>query len=292
MEVTKIGIETSAMLVEFNVSVWTARKLDKKTTDEVVVSKNAAAKDAARVNKHLLAGRTELDDIQQTVTRARNYVYEQTLPWSDSGMRLLPTAQFMAFNSRMQKFEDEINIKFEDFITVYPTLITAQAMALGDMFKRDDYPTQDEIRSKFAVRCTYMPVPTSGDFRVDIGNVAQEELKKTLDVVVAERIDAAMQDVKVRLRDHLVRMSDRLTTDTVGGEEKGRRFHDTLVSTACDLCELVKGLNLTNDRQLESARYELQQVIQGVTPEELRKNGAVRQEVKTRVDGLLGKFSW
>jgi hypothetical protein len=47
------------MLVEFNASVWTARKLDKTTTDEVVASKNAGAKDAARDNKHLLAGRTE-----------------------------------------------------------------------------------------------------------------------------------------------------------------------------------------------------------------------------------------
>ena len=51
------------MLVEFNASVWTARKLDRSTSEEVVNSKNAAAKDAARVNKHLLAGRNELEEI-------------------------------------------------------------------------------------------------------------------------------------------------------------------------------------------------------------------------------------
>jgi hypothetical protein len=38
------------MLVEFNASVWTARKLDRSTTDEVVSNKNAGSKDAARVN--------------------------------------------------------------------------------------------------------------------------------------------------------------------------------------------------------------------------------------------------
>ena len=71
------NLDTCAMLVEFNASVWTARKLDKSTTDEVVASKNAGAKDAARVNKHLLAGRTELDIIQQAVGRARQFVYDK-----------------------------------------------------------------------------------------------------------------------------------------------------------------------------------------------------------------------
>ena len=176
----RFNLDTCAMLVEFNASVWTARKLDKSTTDEVVTNKNAAAKDAARVNKHLLAGRTELDTVQQMIGRARNYVYDHTLPWSDSGLRLLPTVNFVSFNERMSQFEEEFESLVASFIGIYPTLITAQALALGDMFKRDDYPTANEIMTKFAFRVGYLPVPTAGDFRVDIGNAAQEELKEKL----------------------------------------------------------------------------------------------------------------
>ena len=51
----RYNIDTCAMLVEFNTSVWTARKLDRKVSDEVISTKNAASKNAARVNKHLLA---------------------------------------------------------------------------------------------------------------------------------------------------------------------------------------------------------------------------------------------
>jgi len=75
------NLSTCAMLVEFNASVWTARKLDRSTTDEVVSNKNAGSKDAARVNKNLLAGRTELDVVQQAVSKARQFVYDNTLPW-------------------------------------------------------------------------------------------------------------------------------------------------------------------------------------------------------------------
>ena len=288
----RYNLDTCSMLVEFNASVWTARKLDKSTTDEVVQNKNAAAKDAARVNKHLLAGRTELDVIQQAVTRARQFVYDNTLPWSDAGLRLLPTTNFQKFAERMNAFDDEFEALVKAFVTIYPSLITAQAMALGDMFRRDDYPTANEIMTKFSFRVNYMPVPSSGDFRVDVGNQAQAELKERLEKLTQERVDNAMADVRERLVTHLKRMSDRLTTDYVNGEAKQRRFHDTLVDGALELCDLAKALNLTNDMNLESARSELEQLLVGVSPDDLRKNHAVRQDVKKNVDAILDKFNF
>jgi len=286
------NLDTCAMLVEFNASVWTARKLDKSTSDEVVASKNAGAKDAARVNKHLLAGRTELDVIQQAVGRARQFVYDNTAPWSDSGLRLLPTVNFMKFTERMNDFEEEIEALVKSFVAIYPTLITAQALALGDMFKRDDFPTSNEIMTKFSFRVNYMPVPSSGDFRVDVGNQAQQELKERLEALTQERIDLAMSDVRERLGTHLKRMSDRLTTDYVNGEAKSRRFHDTLVDGALELCDLTKSLNVTNDVDLEGARHQLEQLLVGVTPTDLRKNEAIRQDVKKNVDAILDKFNF
>jgi len=288
----RYNLDTCAMLVEFNASVWTARKLDKSTTDEVVATKNATAKDAARVNKHLLAGRTELDVIQQMVGRARTYVYDHTLPWSDSGLRLLPTVNFVAFTERMNQFEEEFERLVAEFVTIYPTLISAQAMSLGDMFKRSDYPTANEMVTKFAFRIGFLPVPTAGDFRVDIGNEAQAELKARLNEMAEERIESAMRDIRARLGEHMKRMSDRLTTDYVQGEAKQRRFHDSLVDGALELCDLTKALNVVNDAALESARKELEQALLGVTPQELRKNEYVRQDTKKAVDAILNKFSF
>ena len=292
MNTTRYNIDTCAMLTEFNASVWTARKLDKSATEEVVTAKNAGAKDAARVNKHLLAGRNELEVIQSMVGRARAFVYDNTLPWSDSGLRLLPTANFEKFVVKMNDFEEEFTTLVTNFVDIYPTLITAQAMALGDMFKRDEYPTQNEIMTKFAFRVNYMPVPTAGDFRVDVGNAAMDDIKAKLARLAEERVEEAMKDVRARLGEHLKRMSDRLTTDWVAGEAKQRRFHDSLVDGALELCDLTKNLNVVNDQELESARATLEQLLCGVTPDELRKNHAVRQDTKKAVDDLLSKFSF
>lgn len=289
---TRYNIDTCAMLTEFNASVWTARKLDKSATEEIVTSKNAAAKDAARVNKSLLAGRSELEDIQSMIGRARSFVYDNTLPWSDSGLRLLPTVNFEKFAAKMNAFEEEFAMMVQAFVDIYPTLITAQAMALGDMFKRDEYPTQNAIMTKFAFRVNYLPVPTAGDFRVDVGNAAMDDIKAKLERIAQERVDAAMQDVRARLGDHLKRMSDRLTTDYVEGEAKARRFHDSLVDGALELCDITKSLNVVNDLELEAARKALEVALCGVDPKDLRKDEALREDTKRAVDDILSKFSF
>jgi hypothetical protein len=192
----------------------------------------------------------------------------------------------------MNNFEDEFASLVAGFVNIYPSLITAQAMALGDMFKRDDYPTANEIMTKFAFRVGYLPVPTAGDFRVDIGNAAQEELREKLNKMAEERVDAAMQDIRARLGEHLKRMSDRLTTDYVQGEAKQRRFHDSLVDGALELCDLTKALNVVGDVSLEAARKELENALLGVSPQDLRKNEHVRQDTKKAVDAILGKFNF
>jgi hypothetical protein len=286
----RYNIDTCAMLVEFNASQWTARKLDRSTSDEVVRDKNAGEKGAARVNKNLLAGRKELEIINQHVGFVRSYVYEHTLPWSDSGIRLLPAPSFMLFDAEMTKHHNAFEDLVRDFIDIYPTLITAQAMALGDMFKREEFPSPNELQHKFSFRLNYMPVPAAGDFRVDVGNDAQKELQDKLSKLADERVEFAMRDVKTRLKEHLDRMSDRLAVDAANGTIVTRKFHDSLLDTAHDLCDMVKVLNITNDQTLEEARKALFESINGVDVKELRNNLPVRKDVKASVDAIRSKF--
>ena len=289
---TRYNIDTCSLLVEFNASVWTARKLDRSVTDEIIYGKGATAKDAARVNKHLLAGRKELEVIQQLVGAIRTYVYENTLPWSDTGIRLLPTISFMQFNDRMGEYQDEFSNMVNQFVSVYPTLITAQAMALGDMFDRYDYPSADAISHKFDFRLNYMPVPKAGDFRVDVGNEAQEELERKLAKLADERIELAMKDARERLKSHLDRMMERLKVEEVNGKVSKSRIHDSLIDGGLELCEVLKALNLVNDPTLEAARAKLESVLRSVDVGDLRKHDDARKEVRTQVAEIMDKFNF
>jgi hypothetical protein len=289
---SRFNIDTCAMLVEFTAPMWTARKLDKGATDEVVHNKRAAAKDAARVNKHLLAGRNELEVIQQHINAARTYVYENTLPWSDAGIRLLPTKNFMAFNQRMTQFEQEFVDLVNVFVQVYPSLITAQAMALGDMFNRSEYPAPQEVANKFSFRVNYMPVPNAGDFRVDVGNEAQAELQKKLSSLADERVAAAVADAKARLKGHLDRMLKQLRVEEVNGKQKKGRIHASLIEGGLELCEALKALNVTNDMTIEAARVELEKLLRSVDTDDLRKQVDARTEIRTQVADIVDRFNF
>lgn len=292
IDTPRYNLDTCSMLVEFSAPVWTARKLDKTTTDEVQQTKNAKAKGAARVNKHLLAGRTELDSIVSFVQSVRNHVYANTLPWSDAGIRLLPTSRFMEFDADMKKFESEFVARVNEFVDIYPTLITAQAMALGDMFNRAEFPDADEVARKFSFRVTYMPLPTAGDFRVDVGTAAQDELKAKLNEVYAQRIQTAVDDVREKLRHIVTHLSDRLTVEYVGDEAKPRRFHESNLVTAKELCELVPALNITNDPKIEEVRSELERIIGGIEVETIRNDIPVREELKKEMDDLVSRLDF
>ena len=152
--------------------------------------------------------------------------------------------------------------------------------------------SQKEIAAKFDFGVGFLPVPTFGDFRVDVGNEAQAELQRKLTELSDKRVEAAMQDVKDKLKEHLKRMSDRLTVDYVNGEAVTRKFHNSLVDGAFDLCDMVKALNIVNDPDLETARKQLEFALVGVDAKELRTNAHTRTDVKSKVDEILNKFAF
>lgn len=283
-----VGIATSAMLVDLNISCWTAKKLDKSVSQEVDETKEAKSR-AGNYNKNLLAGTAYLDQIVKFAAKVRLWHNRQTLPWADAGTRLLPTGWFLDYKARLNDLEAEYNALVERFLDKYPELVNAAAINLGKLFNRDEYPTVDDIRGKFKFSYKFSPVPTAGDFRVDIGETALAELREQFEADANGKVERAMKESWTRLHEVLCHMSDRLS-DTDDGTH--REFRDSLVGNAMELASMLKSFNVTGDPQLETARLELSQAIMGVEAKELRKNPDIRKDVKSQVDSILSKFSF
>ena len=283
-----VGIATSAMLVDLNISCWTAKKLDKSVSQEVDETKEAKYR-AGNYNKNLLAGTAYLDQIVKFAANVRLWHNKQTLPWADAGTRLLPMGSFLDYKARLNDLEAEFNALVERFLDKYPELVNAAAINLGKLFNRDEYPTVDDIRGKFKFSYMFSPVPTAGDFRVDIGETALAELRDQFEANANSKVERAMKEAWTRLHEVLCHMSEKLS-DT--DEGKHREFRDSLVGNAMELASMLKSLNVTGDPQLETARRELSQAIMGVEAKELRKNPDIRKDVKSQVDSILSKFSF
>jgi len=110
---------SDAVVVDLNISLWTARKLDKKVSQEVDHNKNTKVK-AGNYNKHLLAGTQKLDELNKLVGTIRTWHYEQTMLWSDSGSRLLPFANFFTYKPTLDAYKKQFEDAVDQFLVEYP----------------------------------------------------------------------------------------------------------------------------------------------------------------------------
>jgi hypothetical protein len=181
----------------------------------------------------------------------------------------------------------------ENFINAMPAAVSNEAFVQGDMFNRDDYPTPDEVRSKFRIIVQTMNIP-EGDYRVTIADDLAEDLKRNFEAQTRDII----KDIHDKQNDQLVKVLQSFShccdSETVmeDGEVKvkRRKMYESTLTDALELCDTFADFNLNNDPRLEEARRDLLRVLDGVTIDQLRNNDTKRIVVKEGVDGILAKF--
>jgi hypothetical protein len=277
------------MLVDLHISVYSGRKQDKATQGEVTTAKGSGSKKAASVYKNLFAECKELDALTKFQARARAEHYRVTLPWNDQGARLLPTASLLDYQQIMNRYKAEFDMLVDAFLDKYDTLVAAAAFQLGTLFDRKEYLSRAQVALRFRMESSFTPLPTAGDFRLDVETSVQRGLVEQYERRLEEKLGQANRDAWDRLHDALLRLSDRLTVDEDG---KKKVFHDTTVTGAVELCDLLTVMNITKDPQLESARRKLEEVLSGITPKELRDEHSTRVQTKQKVDAILDAFDW
>jgi hypothetical protein len=282
-----MSISASAVLVELNISVWPASKIDREVTSQV--NANASAhKDASQTKKNLFAGTSLRADIEKFAARVRLYNNQHTLPWADKGERMLPTKLFMESKQTMNGYERTFNMLCDNFFDEYETLVRDAQVNLGSLYKAEDYPPLEEVRSKFAFRWIIKPLPEAGDFRLDIPANDLEEMRLAYEAQYSEKLAEAMRTPWERLHEVLLSMSKKLEDS---GDSK-KRYHDSLISNPLELCDLLTKLNVTNDPKLEDARRQVELAMLGTDIEEVKEDATVRESLKSKVDAILDRFDW
>jgi hypothetical protein len=283
-----MSISSSALLVELNISVWPASKLDREVTDKVNTDASAV-KGASQTKKNLFAGTSLRKDISDFAARVRLYHNKHTLPWADKGERMLPTALFMDYKQTINGFEQTFNMMCQNFFIEYPRLVVEAPTNLGSMYKAEDYPELGDVKLKFGFRRAVKPVPEAGDFRLDIPAHDLDEMREEFLKQQDNKLAEAMREPWERLHEMLVGISDKLTD--VEGDGK-KRYHDTLISNPIELCSLLTKLNVTKDPKLEEARRQLEMTMLGADIEDIKEHAPARIELKSKVDEILKRFDW
>lgn len=268
------GIENKAMLVSQSISVWTARRFDRKVTSEVAVSHNTTDK-AGRYNKNLLP--LDAPSYKAIVTasgEARTAHYSQTLPWSDEGSRILPAKNYLAYNDVMRVKKQNFESLVQSFIVDYPYTRDNALRVLNGLGNVADYPDSSVIGEKFSFTVKFLPFPTADDFRVTLQAVDVDAIKATIQADTQDALKVAMRDPFKRLHEAVSRMQMRLA-------DPDAIFRDSLVNNIAELCQIIPNLNLTGDPELDALAKQIEAELI-VSPDSLRASPSVRGNVAAK----------
>jgi hypothetical protein len=268
---TTNALSERAMLASLNIRRWSPALTDKKITHEVATSHAVSEKRAGKYRKNAIDVKApSFQAVVSAASELRNQHYFYTLPWSQDGARILPSAVFEKYSDEMRKLRLTFDKSVQGFVDDYPRLMLVAKRELNGMYNQADYPTN--IAAKFGVDIAFMPMPDSQDFRASLSESAVSEIKKGIEAELQKTTQLAMHEPYERLYTHISRMVERLS-------DKKAIFRDTLVTGLADLCAILPGLNLMGDPQLDDLRKRAESLIANIDPQDLRDVPAVRRDV-------------
>jgi hypothetical protein len=266
-----------AMLASLRISSWSARKYDRKITDETNTA-HGASSDAGRYNKMLLPGdASSYKALTSHIAGVRVLHYAQTLAWSDDGWRLLPVANYQRYTDKLRDAKHVYDSLLADFLADYPALQQSARIKLNGMYRDEDYPS--DVAGKYDFAIEYSPVPSGGDFRVELSQAEIDVIATRTESRVKTAFEDAHRDAVKRLYKCVASIHERLASpDAI--------FRDSLISNATDLCDVLTRLNISGDANLETLRKQTD-ALATVQPATLRNDTVTRIQTANAAQGIL-----
>ena len=276
-----MSLTNKALLVSLNISVWTARKLNKAESEEVA-RRNGAVDMSARVNVALLPGAESLREVQLLAGTIRTDYYQMTLPWMDN-MQIIKADGYMAFTQVIARRKQEWDSLVTRFLNDYPALRATAGAKLNGLYNHDDYPAPHRVAEKFKMEVAFYPVPDANDWRVELSDTETEFLKQQIEDKVMERQGVAMREAWDRIHAVVSKARERLS-------DPKNVFRDSLVENARELCKILPSLNIADDPRLEQMRNEVERHLCDYDPDDLRKNEGVRLAVADKMADIMARM--
>lgn len=261
-------VHANALLVDLRISQWTGRKIDKTAAAQVAQMNNIDA-NVGTYYKSVIDG-SALEPIKKHVSAARQYHYKMTLPWSDTGPRILPAAAYFDYMQTMQTLTSEFEQLYADFEAQYAYHRQEAVRKLGPLFNDSEYPDLQQLADKFAFQVRVTPLPRAGDFRVDLGDAEVDRLRAEIEKQTQATVQLAVEDVYRRALKVVEAFVDRLS-------DEDKVFKSSLVENARELVAIMPGLNFTNDPVLADVCRRMEETLCQHDPDVLRTNMTTRK---------------
>ena len=284
------AVRSTAILADVTLALWGAERTDRKIMDDAKAAAGAVG-NVGRAIKNLMAGAdTDLRVVRSTFAQVRAQHYAMTLPWvSDPhaerqrGPRLLPNMLFDKYMTAMAGRRKVAIEALDAFVASYPeNAVLAQANLAG-LANPLDYPSPEAVRAHFRIAFDFEPVASGAGFH-GLPPAVMEKLEKGLqrkqEIMVAGANKAMWTEVGDRVRRLAERMAD-----------PEAQFKAPTVSGVQELTDMLPGWNVAHDPRVDEIMADIEGMLAGVTPVQLRENLPLRATVAAQAQAVTDKLA-
>ena len=221
-------------------------------------------------------------------TRIVSYLKGVSLPYPEPGIRLIRQDDIQMFDVQLTALKAELDDAVEQLDECFGELKEAARDRLGSLFSESDYPVS--LQGLFGVEYDFPSVEPPDYLRQLNPELYRQECER-----VAARFDEAVQLAEQAFTDELAKLVSHLCERLSGNEDnKPKVFRDSAVENLGEFFERFRSLNIGSNEQLDDLVGQVQAIVRGVKPQQLRDQQALSQHdamelsaVASVLDGLL-----
>lgn len=280
---TPTTLKDKAVLVRLKRGSVASYRKDKSATE--MVEQTVGRTHMGNFSKHLLKNSNNFKAVQTAMYDLYKYHVQNTLPWLDEGLRILPSNTYMEYTQEMDSYRALVQSAVRRLQYTWASEISQDAHRLGQLFNPDDYPDQSKLPDLFYVDLAFLPVPDTADFRVDIS----EQHKQSLTQAIHDAEQSAATHVLEQLLEPLQRMAEKLRVP-IG--EDGAIFRNSLTENLLDTAARMERINISEDQTIAAAIQQVKTLAKTAVlrTDQLRENPTIRQDTATEVEAMLANL--
>lgn len=273
------NIRDKAMLVRLKVGTWGGYKTDRNISREVAYSKRAFPSDSGSYTKKLM-GRGDGSELTSTKNAITALYQRLSLPWEDTGFRILPTRSFLKYAEEIRNAKRTFFEAKERFKKNFHTIKESGKRRLGEMYREEDYPTMEELDAKIYFHTSIMSLPGTTDFRLDL---PEEEMRE----VQMEATRAERNLTKGVIQECCKRMYTPLRSILEKVEAFDDKWQASTLENLGAIAQSMEILNITKDPTVTKIAREISEKIVSQHPYDIKNRTTTRNAVLETGIGLL-----
>ena len=276
------SIYSRAILVDVDCSTWSFHTGEVDNTEDVIL-RNKAERGAFSGKKALVPS-DEIQAFRLTVGHIRTFIKKHTLPWSDSGYRMLPLTSYQSFRKTLVELIGEFDAAADDFCNRLPMIKKrCKESFLGKMYDDADYPDATAIRNRFKIKVKWANIPDT-DLRIKMADDEAKELRQDLEKTAACIQSVALKDLFNRMLEPIKKLGEKLTE-----EADPANIRANTIESIAKMVEISKELNIFDSEAVTKLCSEMEK-LSSISAQDLRDSVDDRKETRAKVEAIMKKF--